>query len=330
MSKPIVLVTSTTVSEEAQSLLRGAGIDIAFMQGPITEKSLISEFSRQGIMAVILRGPAPFTPAVFAAAKNLKIIAKYGAGIDSVDLQSATAGGVAIMVTSGANADAVAEHSLALMLALVRELPRFDRELRKGGWKNPHYIVRDFRERTVGIVGYGQIGQRTARLASACGAKVVVYSRSRAELPPDMMWEDSLDGLLGRADIVSLHCPLTDQTRGMIGQKQLGSMKPGALLINTSRGKLIDEPALIAALKSGRLAGAGLDTYATEPPDSANPLFALPNVICTPHIASSTTGAGAQMGTIAANSIISYLRGEIYDRRNFINPQVLDVVKRET
>jgi len=324
MSKPIVLVTSTTVSEAAQSLLRGAGIDIAFMQGPITEKSLISEFSRQSITAVILRGPSPFTPAVFAAAKNLKIIAKYGAGIDSVDLQSATAGGVAIMVTSGANADAVAEHSFALMLALARELPRFDRELRKGVWKNPHYIVRDFRERTVGIVGYGQIGRRTARLASNCGAKVVVYSRSRAELPPEMMWEDSLDGLLGRADIVSLHCPLTDQTRGMIGQKQLGLMKPGALLINTSRGKLIDEPALIAALKSGRMAGAGLDTFATEPPDSANPLFALPNVICTPHIASSTTGAGAQMGTIAANSIISYLRGEIYDRRNLINPHVLE------
>lgn len=327
MKKPVVLVTSTTVSEAAQRLLREAGIDIAFMQGPITEKSLISEFSRQSIAAVILRGPSPFTPAVFAAAKDLKIIAKYGAGIDSVDLQTATAQGVAVMITTGANGDAVAEHSLALMLALVRELPRFDRELRKGVWKNPRYIVRDFRERTVGVVGYGQIGRRTARLARACGAKVVVHSRTRAQLPPEMTWEDSLDRLLGGADIVSLHCPLTDQTRGMIGQKQLELMRPGALLINTSRGKLIDEPALIAALQSGRLGGAGLDTFATEPPDLANPLFALPNVICTPHIASSTTGAGARMGTIAANSIISYLRGEIYDRRNLINPRVLE--KRE-
>jgi D-3-phosphoglycerate dehydrogenase len=330
MSKPIVLVTSTGMSEVAQNLLRGAGIDIAFMQGPITERSLISEFSRQDIAAVILRGPAPFTPAVFDSAKNLKLIAKYGAGIDSVDLQSATARSVAVMVTSGANADAVAEHSLALMLALVRELPRFDRELRRGVWKDPRYVVRDFRERTVGIVGYGQIGQRTARLAGACGAKVVIHSRSRTDLPADMAWEDSLDRLVGRVGIVSLHCPLTDRTRGMIGPTQLGIMKPGALLINTSRGKLIDEPALIAALTSGQLAGAGLDVFATEPPGTSNPLFSLPNVICAPHIASSTSGAGAQMGTIAANSIISYLRGEIYDRRNFINPEVLDVVKRET
>jgi len=322
MSKPVVLVTQTTVSEQAQRLLREAGAEIVFMQEPIDEKALLSALSRHKVTAVLLRGPAPFTPAVFAAAKDLRIIAKHGAGIDSVNMNSATASGVAVMVTEGANGDAVAEHALALMLSLVRELPRFDRELRKGVWKSLAYKVRDFRGRSVGIVGYGQIGQRTARLASACGAHVVIHSRTRAEPPGGMEWEESLDRLLARVDILSLHCPLTPQTRGLIGEKQLRLMKPGALIVNTSRGKLIDEPALIAALKSGHLAGAGLDTFAIEPPDPANPLFSLPNVICTPHIASSTTDAAVQMGTIAANNIISYLRGEIYDARNFLNPSV--------
>jgi len=327
MSKPAVLVTYATVSEQGQKLLRDAGFDVAFMQGKVDERALQSEFSRRRIPAVLLRGPAPFTPAVFAAAKDLKIIAKHGAGIDSVDLEGATAHGVAVMVTNGANADAVAELALALMLALSRELPRFDRELRKGAWKNPGYLVRDFRDRTVGIVGYGQIGKKMARLAGACGARVVIHSRTRAEPPQGMEWEDSLDRLLGRVDIVSLHCPLTDKTRGLIGEKQLRLMKPGSFLINTSRGKLVDEPALIAALQGGHLAGAGLDTFATEPPDPGNPLFSLPNVICTPHIASSTTDAAAQMGAIAAHNISSYLRGEVYDTRNFINPAVFNPKK---
>jgi D-3-phosphoglycerate dehydrogenase len=322
MSKPVVLITSSAMSELGQKILRDAGAELVFMEGPVTEAAMLAQFAHHRITAAILRGPAPFTAAVLAAAGDLKIISKYGAGVDSVDIEAATARGIALMITSGANADAVAEHALALMLSLARELPRFDRELRKGVWKDPAYLVRDFRDRTVGIVGYGHIGQRTARLAGACGARVVIYSRSGFEPPQGMEREENLERLLGRVDILSLHCPLTDQTRGMFGEKQLQMMKPGALLINTARGRLIDEAALVAALKSGRLAGAGLDTFAVEPPDPANPLFSMPNVICTPHIAPSTTGAAAQMGAIAANNIVSYLRGEIYDAQNFLNPEV--------
>ena len=138
-----------------------------------------------------------------------------------------------------------------------------------------------------------------------------------------MEWEESLDGLLARADIVSLHTPLSEETRGMIGAAQLAKMKPTAFIVNTSRGKLIDEPALIAALKEGRVAGAGLDVFAQEPPGPANPLFSMPNVIVTPHVASSTTGAARQMGNIGARNILHYLRGEVYDERNFINPEVM-------
>jgi D-3-phosphoglycerate dehydrogenase len=323
MTKPVVLVTGTAITQDAQQPLREAGCEILFMKPPVDEPALLKVFTEHPVSVVILRGPAPFTPAVFDAAKHLKIISKHGAGIDSVDLGSATAHGVAVMVTNGANADAVAEHSLALMFALTRELPRYERLLRGGGWKDQGYQVRDFSERTVGIVGHGQIGSRTARLALACGAKVIVHSRRRAELPKGMEWEESLDGLLARADIVSLHTPLSGETRGMIGAAQLAKMKPTAFIVNTSRGKLIDEPALIAALKEGRIAGAGLDVFAQEPPDPQNPLFSMPNVIVTPHIASSTTGAARQMGVIGAQNILHYLRGEVYDERNFINPQVM-------
>jgi len=322
MSPFTVLVTAPSVSEQAQKLLRDAGAEIIFMKNPITEDALVAEFSRRKIDTVLLRGPTPFTPAVFATAKNLRIISKNGAGIDSLNLEAATAHGVAVMVANGANADAVAEHALTLMLCLTRDVPRFDRELRKGVWKDQRTLVRDFRGRSVGIVGYGNIGQRTARLASACGANVVIYSRSRVAVPEAMQWEESLERLLGRVDILSLHCPLNEQTSKLIGEKQFQLMQPGALIINTARGRIIDEPALVAALRSGHLAGAGLDTFAMEPATPDNPLFSLPNVICTPHIASATTGAAAQVGTIAANNIISYLRGEIFDAQNFLNPSV--------
>ena len=323
MAKPKVLVTAATVSDLAQNLLRAGGADLIFMPGTIDEAALLAALARDDIAAILLRGSPPLTGRVLAAASDLKIIAKHGAGVDSVDIAAATRRGIAVMVANGANADAVAEHALALMLSLSRELPRFDRDVRSGAWRNLDQFTRDFSARTVGIVGYGQIGERTARLAQACGARVVIHTRSAITPPAGMTYEPDLDRLLETVDIVSLHCPLTDQTRGLIGAAQLARMKPGALLINTARGPVIDEAALVAALKSGKLAGAALDTFAVEPPDPVHPLFTLPNVLVTPHIAAATTGAMARMGTIAANNILCWLRGEVHDARNFLNPAVV-------
>ena len=322
MTQPSILVTGHNLAEEGLKLLRDAGFDVVFMGNDIGEPFLLKEFAGRHVPAVVLRGPAPFTPKVFDAAKDLRIISKRGAGIDSVDLASATAHGVAVMITSGTNAAAVAEHALALMLAVTRELPQFDRRMRAGQWKDPSHVARDFSQRTVGVVGYGEIGKRVAALAQAFGAKVVVHSRNRGVPAPGMEWEEDLDRLIARVDVLSLHCPLTEKTRGMIGKKQLASMKPGAVIINIARGKLIDEPAMIEALKSGKLAAAGLDVFDQEPPDPANPLFQLPNALCTPHVASTTVHAEALMGVIAAQNILHWLRGEVYDPRNFINPHV--------
>jgi D-3-phosphoglycerate dehydrogenase len=324
MTKPVVLVTSTKLSEQAKQILRDAGAEVSYMSDPvITEDILAEKLSREGVSGVLMRGSPPFTRRVLEAATSLKIIAKHGAGFDSVDLDAATARGIAVVTAGAASADAVAEHSLALMLSLARELPRLDRNLRRGMWEKAQFQCREFRGRTVGIVGYGQIGRRVAKLAGALGANVMIHSRSRVADPAGAQVAENFDQLLRKVDILSLHCPLTDKTRGMIGDRQLRLMKPGALLINTARGGLVDEAALVDALRNGRLAGAGLDTFAREPADPKNPLFTLDNVICSPHVAAMTEDAMARMGTIAASNIIGYLRSGICDRTHLVNPAVL-------
>jgi D-3-phosphoglycerate dehydrogenase / 2-oxoglutarate reductase len=318
VSKPVVLVTSMQLSEQAQKILRDAGLDIAFAPEPTSEDSAIAALAGAKPAAVLMRGNPPFTRRVIESAPQLKIIAKHGAGVDSVDVPAAAQCGVAVMTAGAANADAVAELALALMLALARELQRLDRGVKGGAWERPNFQGTEFRGRSVGIVGYGQIGRRVARLAAAFGAKVVIHSRSAIADAAGAEVEPDLDALLRGADILSLHCPLTPETRGMIGAAQLQAMPQGALLVNTARGALVDETALADALRSGHLAGAGLDTFAAEPPDPKHPLFALDNVICTPHIAGATKGSLLRVGTIAATNIVRHLRGEAPDPDNLV------------
>ncbi len=323
MTQPVVLVTSTQLSDSAKTILRDAGAEVIYMADPLNEETLLAKFSSANINAVLLRTSPPFTRRVLEGAKHLKIIAKHGAGVDSVDIDTATARGIVVVTAGDANADPVAEQSIMFMLTLARDLPQLNAKLREGKWEKATYQGREFRGRVVGIVGYGQIGQRTARMAHALGARVVLHSRSRIKDPEGMEVEENFERLLGRVDILSLHCPLTDKTRGMLGEQQLRLMKPTALLINTARGGLIDEAALTDALKNGRLAGAGLDTFAKEPTDPKNPLLFLDNVICTPHIAAMTAEAMTRMGTIAATTIVSYIQRGECDRANVVNPAVL-------
>jgi D-3-phosphoglycerate dehydrogenase len=294
------------------------GARLVFMPDPVTEDSLIERLSSTPFDAIILRGSRPITARVMAAAPGLRVIAKNGAGVDSVDIEEATRRGIAVVVAGGANADAVAEHAIALMLALVRDLGRLDRKLRRGGWETTAYQGRDFRESVVGIVGYGSIGQRTARLAASLGARAVVHRRSGAADGFEV--ESDFDRFLSRVDILSLHCPLTDRTRGLIGQRELALMKPGALLINTARGAVIDEPAMVESLRSGHLGGAGLDTFASEPLAADHPLLALENVILTPHTAGVTRNATIRVATITAKNVIDVVRGREVAPGNLINP----------
>ncbi|RAR71649.1 D-3-phosphoglycerate dehydrogenase [Paracidovorax anthurii] len=302
-----VLVTAAHWAEAAQDMVREAGGRVHCMAGPVTEDALAEQLAATGAQALVLRGSPPVTERVLAAAPALRIVAKNGAGVDSVDREAARRRGVAVAVAPGANADAVAEHALALMLALTRQLPELDRRVRAGGWAGSQWQGRDFRGSTVGIVGYGSIGRATARLAAALGAQVLVLR------PPGQAdgfaTEPDLDRLLARVDILSLHCPLTERTRGLIGARELGLMRPGSLLVNTARGPVVQEDALIAALHGGQLAGAGLDTFDTEPLPERHPLAKLPQVLLTPHVAGVTRDAALRVATLTARNILDHLRG---------------------
>lgn len=231
---------------------------------------------------VLLHILTPITAELIGKAPRLKLIQKLGVGVNTIDLAAARARGIAVANMPGTNSQAVAEHALALMLAVLRQIPWFDARTRRGeGWGGDAGVLDNVGEiagRTVGLVGFGHSAQRLAKALDALGARIVYTALHAREVAYEFVTREEL---LARADIVSLHAPLTEQTRNMIDAR---AMKRGAILINTARGELVDEEALVASLASGHLRGAGLDVFAQEPV-TGHPLFALPNVVLSPHIA---------------------------------------------
>lgn len=216
--------------------------------------------------------------------RRLKLVHKMGAGVNTIDVDAATGLGIAVANMPGANAPSVAEGAVMLMLAALRRLPELDRATRAGaGWPTDPTLgetVRDIGSCTVGLIGYGNIAKRVETIVTAMGATVVHTNTRGAQGHPG--WR-TLPDLLAASDVVSLHLPLTEHTEGLLDAAALSGMKPGAVLVNTSRGAVIDEPALVAALQNGPLQAAGLDVFATEPVDPGNPLLALDNVVVSPH-----------------------------------------------
>ena len=236
---------------------------------------------------VLLHVLEPVTAAVIMAAPKLRLIQKIGVGVNTIDVAAAKARGIAVANMPGTNSQAVAEMALTLMLATLRRVVSLDHATRAGeGWTLPADTFDGMGEiagRTVGLVGYGEVPQRLAPVLKALGARVLYHSRTPK---PDAIGEwRTLEALLAGADIVSLHIPLTPQTKQLINANTLGLMRPGAILINTARGGLVDESALEAALRTGRIRAAGLDVLADEPAALDHPLFTLDNVIVTPHVA---------------------------------------------
>ena len=227
------------------------------------------------------------TAATIEQAPRLRLIQKLGVGVDTIDLEAARARGIAVCNMPGANTRAVAELTLLLMLATLRRLCELDRQTRMGrGWTLDAELVDSLGElggRTVGLVGFGAVGRCLAPMLQGIGAHVIYTSRAEADGAPARFV--ALPALLSGADVVSLHVPLTQQTKAMIDDRAINSMKPGAVLVNTARGGLVDYDALYRALSGGRLRGAGLDVFESEPVNPAHPLFQLPNVFVTPHVA---------------------------------------------
>jgi phosphoglycerate dehydrogenase-like enzyme len=235
---------------------------------------------------ILLHVLAPVTAEAMDLAPGLKLVQKIGVGVDAIDLAHAERRGIAVCNIPGTNTAAVAEMTLSLIFACLRRLTQFSQETKSGnGWDVSNEIgdtVGELVGRTVGLVGCGAVARRLIPVLQALGARPIVHSRtSRPANVPFL----SLDELLIRSDIVSLHLPATDETRGIIDEKRIRLMKPGAMLINTARGNLVDEEALAAALSDDRLSAAGIDVFAQEPPSPDNPLLKLPNVVATPHVA---------------------------------------------
>jgi phosphoglycerate dehydrogenase-like enzyme len=269
-----------------------------------------------------LAGSEPYTRAVIARAApaGLKVIARAGVGYDAIDLEAATDHGVAVCFAPGTNQEAVAEHAFALLLALIRNVPRQDAAIRRGEW--PRKVVGFARTTTLGIVGLGRIGKAMATRANAFGFTVLA-----TEIAPDVGFCEAnrvalvpIEELLKRSDVVTLHVPKTPLTRNLIRRETLELMKPTAFVINTSRGGVVHEGDLYEALKAKRLAGAGLDVFEKEPP-GANPLFALDNVILTAHTAGVDRKSREDMARVPAQAIVKLLARE-WPEEWVVNPSV--------
>jgi phosphoglycerate dehydrogenase-like enzyme len=265
----------------------------------------------------------PFDDRVFAACPRLRVLARTGVGVDSIDIDAATAAGVVVTTTPGVNNEVVADHTLALILAAVRRVVESDASVRRGEWRRGSDLpVWDLHGSTVGIVGLGAIGQAVARRLRGFDCTLLAYDVD--DRPVDHVKRVSLSELLSRSEIITVHVPLLQSTRGLIGARELALTRPDAILVNTSRGGIVDEEALIEALRSGRMRAAALDVFADEPP-AESPLLALPNVVLSAHLAGLSEASITRMLRLAAQAVVSVLEGG--EPAGVVNPRVLTAVR---
>jgi D-3-phosphoglycerate dehydrogenase len=261
--------------------------------------------------ALLVRSATKVDAEVLAATTRLKVVARAGVGLDNVEVPAATARGVLVVNAPTSNIVSAAEHAVALLLATARQIPAAHATLQDHEWKRSKFSGVEINGKTVGVVGLGKIGQLFAARLAAFGTELIAYdpyaSAARAaQLGVELV---TLDELLARADIISVHLPKTPETKGLIGADQLAKVKPGVLIVNAARGGLIDEQALADAARDGRIGGAGVDVFSTEP-TTDSPLFGIPNVVVTPHLGASTAEAQDRAGTDVARSVLLALRGD--------------------
>lgn len=262
--------------------------------------------------ALIVRSATTVTAELLAAGKHLKVVGRAGIGVDNVDVAAATERGILVVNAPTANVLSATEHTFALLLALARRVPQADASMKTGTWDRKSFVGVELQTKTLGVIGFGRIGQRVAARARAFDMNVLAYDpfldeavARREEAEPS-----TLDDLLRRADIITLHTPLTEQTRGLLGTEKLALMKPTALLVNCGRGGVVDEAALLEALQQDRLAGAALDVYEQEPPASFE-LMQHPKVVATPHIGAQTREAQERIATDTAAMVLAALEGSL-------------------
>jgi D-3-phosphoglycerate dehydrogenase len=323
MAHPTVLVTTRSFGQEVREplvrLIEAGCRILEWREGcGLSESDLLTKLAEADAWIVAFH---PIGSALLDAAPRLRIIAKHGVGVDNIDIAAATARGIVIATAPSANDQAVADLTMGLLLALLRRIPEANASVKAGRWER--FLGCGLCGKVLGILGLGRIGQNVARRAKGFGVELI---------GADPLWPEDvarqlgirpveMNELLAQADIISLHAPLTAQTTGLIGAAAIASMKPGVWIVNTSRGKVVDEKAMYEALTSGRVAGYATDVFENEPP-TGSPLFALPNVITTPHMGTHTRESLQLMGDRVTDAVLHVFRGE---RPEFVvNPEVYD------
>ncbi|HBQ37277.1 MAG TPA: phosphoglycerate dehydrogenase [Rhodobacteraceae bacterium] len=303
---PKVLV-SDKLSESAVQIFRDRGIDVDFMPDLGKDKDGLRDIIGK-YDGLAIRSATKATPKLLEAADKLKVIARAGIGVDNVDIPAASKKGVIVMNTPFGNSITTAEHAIALMLAVARQIPEANTSTQAGKWEKSRFMGSEITAKTLGLIGSGNIGSIVANRALGLKMKVVAYDPFLSEERAIKIGVQkvTLDELLARADFITLHVPLTDKTRGILNAEAIAKMKPGVRVINCARGGLVDESALAEALKSGHVAGAAFDVFETEPA-TESPLFGIANVVCTPHLGASTTEAQENVAVQVAEQMSDYL-----------------------
>jgi D-3-phosphoglycerate dehydrogenase / 2-oxoglutarate reductase len=314
-NRPFVVLSDMIHADAVQLLEASARVDILENHDAASQANLVRDMD-----AIIVRKPSfRVGRALIEAAPRLRIVGRHGAGVDNVDVDAATESGIIVTYTPGANTASVAQLTIGLVLAVTRKIVPAHQSISDGAWARDRYTGIELSGLTLGIIGVGRIGRAVAKIAAAMDMRVVGFDPYLADWP-EAVTPVALADLLRESDVITVHAPLTAETRGLVGRAQLAQMKRGAIVVNTARGGIVDETALCSALASGQIGGAGIDAFENEPLPPDHPLARAHNVVLTPHLGAVTDAALRRMGMTAAEDVLRVLAGQA--PRFPLNPQV--------
>ena len=302
-TKPVFLITGADLAAEAVALLRD--YDVVYAGKAPTEEDIVALCKRHDPVAIIVRY-SKVGAAAMDAAPSLKVISKHGSGTDTIDKVAAKARGIEVVAAVGANAAAVAEQALALLLACAKSVVTLDERMHAGHWDKATHKSVELEGRTVGVIGLGAIGLRFARIADAMGMRVLGFDPYAKDLPTHIRRVE-LEEIWRASDAISLHCPLTPENAKLVNAQTLAACKRGVIVVNTARGGLIDEAALLDAVRSGQVHSAGLDSFAVEPMTAPHPFHGEERITLSPHIGGVTSDAYVKMGVAAAQNALAVI-----------------------
>lgn len=328
LNKKWKILLTGPIHKEAQKVLDSIKVESALAPPHSSSKEIANLIEKQQTDALIVRA-GKINREVMAASPHLRVIVKHGVGYNNIEIDTATELRLPVLYTPRANFESVAEHTLALIFSLAKKINLLDKEMKiNKSWPKSKYVLEELQHKYIGLIGMGRIGFRVIQLLSPLEMQIIVYDPFISEnaLPSGVKKVDTLKQLVQKVDIVSVHCPLTKETNHLLGEEELSNMKPNAYLVNTARGGIVDETALIKALERGLIAGAALDTFAQEPLSADSPLLKLDNVIVTPHIAGNAQESFVRMGVTAVKLAFQILEGKEggIPVDNFINREVLE------